>query len=114
MPSSIADQGGCGLAGEVGEDRLVQEVEGGLVPLGAGGGGRPDAFAPALAGVAAGALGDFSVDDHEADRPLGEVVRRLNPRFPRGGDELEVGVAVLAETAGQVLRLGRPRRVFRG
>ena len=81
----------------------MQEVEGRLILLGAGGRHGPDAFAPALAVWAACALRHFSIDDHEADRSLGEVVRRLNAG---GGDESEVGVAVLAETIGHVLRFG--------
>ena len=40
------------------------------------------------AGLAASALGDAAVDDHQADGLLGQVIRGLHSRR---GDELEVG-----------------------
>ena len=49
-------------------NRVQKKLEGRTTLLGAGGGDRPDAFAPAAAGFAARALRDLPVDDYKADR----------------------------------------------
>ena len=84
----------------------MQVLEHRSVLLGAGGGGRPDAFAPAAAARAACALGHVAVLDHEAYGLLGQVVRG---RDARRGDEAEVGRPVSAEAVRQVPGLD-PRR----
>ena len=66
------------MAGEVGGDRVVNELKGGMALLRTGGQHRPDAFAPAASGFAACALGDFAVDGQEAYLPLWPVVGRLD------------------------------------
>ena len=102
------------MAGEKGMYGTLDKIEDGSALLGAGGDGGPDAFAPALAGWAARALGDPPIDHHETDCLLGQVVGRFDAGGAGGGDEAEVGVAVLAETVGHVLRLGGPRRMLGG
>lgn len=59
----------------------------------------PDAFAPAVAGFAAGALCDEAVDDDESDGLFGDVVGGGDAGR---GDESEIGVAVLVESGGDV------------
>jgi hypothetical protein len=61
--------------------------------------GRPNAFAPALAFVAACALGDAPVDNEVADCLLGHVVGWLDSW---GGDEGEELLWVKAEALAQV------------
>jgi len=68
------------LVSEVGDDRVVEELEGRASLLSAGGQNGPDPLAPATAGLAARALGDLAVDHHEAEPLLHGVVRRLDPR----------------------------------
>ncbi len=65
-------------------------------PAGRAGDHRPDSLAPLPALFAPRPLRDMPVDHHEADRLLGQVVRRF---YPRRGDEREIGVSVLARTA---------------
>jgi zinc protease len=77
--------------------------------LGAGGGGGPDALAPAAAALAARALGHVAILDHEADGLLGQVVRGFDARR---GDEAEVGRPVSAESVGQVPGLDPRRGAF--
>ena len=56
------------------KNRLIEKVEHATALLDAGGDHRPDSLTPALARFAARALGDASVDDHEANRLFGQVV----------------------------------------
>ncbi len=67
---------------------------------------RPDSLAPLPALFAARPLRDVPVDHHEADRLLGQVVRRF---YPRRGDEREIGVSVLAKPLRHVLAVPRRR-----
>ncbi|MEM1356459.1 MAG: hypothetical protein AAGH88_16435, partial [Planctomycetota bacterium] len=56
---------------ELGFDRLNEEAVELLAALPAGGGRRPDAFAPLPAGFGLGALDHLAADDHEADLLFG-------------------------------------------
>ena len=78
--------------------------------LGAGGHGGPGPLAIVPPLRAAGALGHVTVDDHETNGLLGQVVGRIDrplrlPRRPGHGDEPEVGLSMQAEAVGQVLGL---------
>ena len=70
----------------MGDEGLMEILEHGSVLPGAGGGGSPDALAPASAALAARALGHVAVLDHEAGGLLGQVVRGFGARR---GDEAE-------------------------
>ena len=82
-------------AGEEGFDSPEEELKSRCVVDCAGCHYRPDALTPSVAGSAAGALCDESVDDHEADGLLRDVVGRVDAR---SGDESEVCGAVLVES----------------
>ncbi len=75
-------------------------------PAAAAGDHRPDSLAPLPALFAPRPLRDMPVDHHEADRLLGQVVRRF---YPRRGDEREIGVSVLAKPLRHVLAVPRRR-----
>ena len=60
---------------------------------------RADPFPPTLPGRAAGALGQASMDGHEPEHLLGQVVGGFNLRF---ADEAEVALGVLKESLGEV------------
>ena len=98
------------MIGEVGDDRIVDELEGGTALLGAGGQHGPNALAPATAGLAARALGDFAVDGQKTDLTFRPVVRRLDARRVQ---KREIGVAVIAESLGDVLGFRPQRRPLR-
>src|SRR5262245_36521551 len=85
-------------ASEVGPHRLLKILEHAPPPLAAGGDHRPDPLAKALPRLTARPLRHQPVDHHEADRPLGRVVGRLEARR---GDEREVILPVLLEPLGQ-------------
>ena len=72
------------MVGEVGDDRMVDELESGTALLSTGGEDRPDALAPATAGFSSSSLGDLAVDGEEVlvvEVDLGRVeeVRRNWP-----------------------------------
>ena len=63
---------------------MVKKIEDGASLLGAGGHGRPDAFAPSAASFAPRALGNPPVDDHEPKRSLDEFHLLNDARFLTG------------------------------
>src|ERR1700693_13161 len=80
---------------EVRYDALVQILEHALCLLRTGGDHRPNSLTPTVPLFAARPLRDVSVDDHEADRLLRQIVCRLHSRR---GDEPEVAVPKLLES----------------
>ena len=88
-----------GLTDEVRVEGGAEELEDRAALGFTGADGRPNAFAPALAFIAACALCDTPVDNEVADGLLGHVVGWLNPR---GGDEGEEFLGVKAEALAQV------------
>ena len=99
------------LESEVCLDGVCDEVVELLALLSARGDGGPDALAPLPADLGLGALGDFTVDYHEADLLLGSVVRRVHalmihkrevgadePAAEAFGQPTDLGVAGLAPT----------------
>ena len=107
------------MTGEVSDDGLMEIVEHGAMLLDAGGGGGPDAFAPASAARTAGALGDVTVLDHEADGLLGQVVGGFETR--RGDEQLffadvaaypESGVAERYKRLGLSVRQGQKLKAW--
>ena len=95
------------LAGEIGDDRVVEKLKRGAALLGTSGQDRPDALAPPTASFSSRPLRDLAVDGEEPDLPLGAVVGRFDAwRFQKS----EVGVAVIAEPLGDVLGLADRRR----
>ena len=105
MDSAVGWSGGVGEEFgswgvlEEGGDGFAKEGEDASAGLGAGGDRGPDAFEPALAGVAARALCDLAVDDDETDRLFGEIVCGFEAW---GGDEAEITFAVLVKAFGEV------------
>ncbi len=83
-------------------DRFQQELEHRSALLRARGDGGPDPLAPAAPGFATRALRNPTINHHEANRLLRQIVRRLDARR---GDEPKVGIAVLVEPFGQILRV---------
>ena len=63
---------------EVGSDGFKEELKNRTALLGASGDCRPDPLEPAPSSFASRALGYVSVDDHEANRLLGQIVGRLD------------------------------------
>lgn len=61
----------------------------------------PEPFVGTAAVGAAGALGNLAVDDDEAHRLLGDIIRRLHAE---AGDEGKMRLGVLAKALGHVLR----------
>ena len=59
---------------EIGVEGIAQVSEDGPTLLGQRRDGRPDSFVPLAAPLAAGALRDPAVDDHETNRLLGQVI----------------------------------------
>ena len=104
---TVRREGRSRFRAEVRGDRRADELVGGSTLLTAGLNHRPDAFAPALAVFAAGALCDPAMDRHKANRLFRQVVRRFDIRL---GDETEVAFRVLVETVRQVFRFARLRR----
>ncbi len=86
----------------MGQQALVQEVEDIATGASASRQCRPDPFAPATARFAASSLRYPTIDHHKPDCLLRKIVRWPDVRR---GDELEVGLASLAETFGQIPRL---------
>jgi len=84
---------------KVGAHGGKDELEGGPALHRAGADHGPEAFAGLASLEAARALRDAPVDDDEAHGLLGEVVGRADAGR---GDELEVGLAVLAEAVGHI------------
>jgi len=95
------------LSGEMGDDRIVEEVEGRAALLGAGGQHGPNPLAPTASRFTTRALRDPAVDHHESEPLLHRVVGRLHAGRP---EESEVVLAVLAESLADVLRLASRRR----
>jgi hypothetical protein len=89
---------------EVCADGFVQEVKHRAALLGTGHDHGPDAFAPALPGLAACPLSHPAVDGHETDGALCQV---LGGFHLRRGDEAEVAIHVQDEAVSQVLGLAR-------
>ena len=79
------------MVGTGGEDRIVNELEGGTALLGAGGQHRPDALTPATPGLATRALGDLAVDGKKTNWTFRPVIRRLDAGPVQ---KSEIGVAV--------------------
>ena len=77
--------------------RLSKELEYIEAALRAGGDRCPDSFAPISARLAASALRDPAVDDHESNRLFRQIVGRLDGGR---GDEAEVTVAVFQKSVG--------------
>ena len=100
LSGRVGNKFGSGSVLKEGGDGFFQESKHVAADLCAGGDRCPNAFEPALAGVAARTLSDLSVDDHEADGLFGEIVGW----FEAGsGDEAEVAGAVLVKAFGEVL-----------
>ena len=95
----------------IGQERVVEKSHQVAARLFASRNRRPDAFAPGTALFAPCSLRDLAIKDHEPNRLLGKIVRRIDARRR---DELEEGGAVIPETIRHVLRLARggnpPRR----
>ena len=70
--TGVGDQCGSGFAMEVGADGFEEELKNRSALLGASGDRRPDPLEPAPSSFAPRALGYVSVDDHEANRLLGQ------------------------------------------
>ena len=84
---------------EVSADGFKDELKNRTALLGASGDGRPDPLEPAPPGFAPRALGYVPVDDHEANRLLGQVVGRLDAGCR---DKPDVARAVFPKAASEI------------
>ena len=96
---------------EAGANGFEKEIENRATLLGAGRDDCPDPFEPALASFASRSLRYMSVDDHEANGLLGQIVGRLDAGRC---DKPDVTLAVFLEATGEVPRLRRAWDVLDG
>src|SRR4051794_12095920 len=96
---------------EVRANGFKDELENRTALLGASGDRRPDPLEPAPSCFAPRALGDVSVDDHEANRSLGQVVGRLDAG---SRDKPDVARTVFPKAASEIGRLRRAGHVLDG
>src|SRR5712692_9555714 len=89
--ATIGEEARAGSTLEVRGHGIAQEVKRGAALLGTADHDGPNAFAPALPGLAACPLSHAAVDGHETDGLLCQVVGGLHIRR---GDEAEVAVHV--------------------
>ena len=94
------------MSAEVGLKRLAKVLIQRPTPLAARRTRRPYPLAPLPTPLPPRALRDPSVDHHEPQRLLRQVVGRL---YPRRRDEAKVALTVLAKSLCQVARLPLPR-----
>ena len=87
---------------EAGTDGFEEEIKNRATLLGASGDDRPDPLEAMLASFTSRALGYVSVDDHEANRLLGQIVGRLDARRCYKPD---VTRTVFLEATGEICRL---------
>jgi len=93
---------------------MVKKIEDGASLLGAGGHGRPDAFAPSAASFAPRALGNPPVDEHEPKRSLDEFHLLNDARFLTGPLQGSSTIRTSHEDVfvGVIHCLGRKRRTL--
>ena len=87
---------------EVSADGFKDELKNRTALLGASGDRRPDPLEPAPSSFAPRALGYVSVDDHEANRLLGQVVGRLEAGCR---DKPDVACTVFPKATSEIGRL---------
>src|SRR4051794_33979624 len=87
---------------EIRTDGFEEELKDRTALLGASGDRRPDPLQPAASGFASRALGYVSVDDHEANRLLGQIVGRLDAG---GRDESDVACTVFPKATSEIGRV---------